>query len=85
MRRVAQENGIRIPMAIETLLGTYLHLCEQISAFDAEIERFTANDPVCKRLMRMPGVGPVIAYVFTAYIDEPSRFGSADQLASYLI
>lgn len=84
VRALAVREGFQLPMPVELLLHTFVHLCEQLERLDAEIERFTASDPVCKRLMRIPGVGPVIAYAFTAYIDEPSRFGSADELASYL-
>lgn len=84
VRSVAQRAGIALPMAFEVLLSTYLHLCEQIAVLDAEIELFAESDPVCQRLMRMPGIGPTIAYAFTAYVDDPLRFGSADQLASYL-
>jgi transposase len=84
VRRVAQEHGIAVPMAIDVLLGTFVHLCEQIERLDEQIERFTESDPVCRRLMQMPGVGPVIAYAFTAQLDDPARFGNADELASYL-
>lgn len=84
VRRAAKAEGIEVPFSIEQLFVTFLHLCEQIAVFDAEIERFTKADPVCQRLMRMPGVGPMIAYAFTACIDDPLRFASADQLASYL-
>lgn len=31
-------------------------------------------DPVCRRLMTMPGVGPVTALVFRATVDVPARF-----------
>jgi len=28
---------------------------------------------VCQRLMQMPGIGPMIAYTFTAYVDDPTQ------------
>lgn len=32
------------------------------------------NDPVCRRLMIMPGVGAVVALTFGVAIDSPARF-----------
>jgi transposase len=33
------------------------------------------DDPVCRRLMTAPGVGPVVALTFRACVDNPGRFG----------
>ena len=35
------------------------------------------EDTVCRRLMTIPGVGPVVALAYTATIDVPARFHSA--------
>ena len=35
------------------------------------------EDTVCRRLMTIPGVGPVVALAYTATIDVPARFRSA--------
>lgn len=32
------------------------------------------HDPVCRRLMTAPGVGPVVALTYRASIDQPQRF-----------
>lgn len=32
------------------------------------------DDPVCRRLVTVPGVGPVIALTFRATVDVPARF-----------
>ncbi len=32
-------------------------------------------DPVCRRLMTAPGVGPVVALTYRACVDNPARFG----------
>lgn len=31
-------------------------------------------DPVCRRLMTAPGVGPVVAFTYRACVDNPARF-----------
>jgi transposase len=33
------------------------------------------DDPVCRRLMTAPGVGPVVALTFRTCVDSPGRFG----------
>ena len=32
------------------------------------------QDPVCRRLMTAPGVGPVVALAYRAAVDQPQRF-----------
>ena len=44
----------------------------------------TANaDLVCRRLMTMPGIGPVTATAFRASVDDITRFATPHQLAAY--
>jgi transposase len=39
---------------------------------------------VAKRLMTVPGVGPITATAYVATIDDPRRFRSSEQVAAYL-
>ena len=39
--------------------------------------RLVRQDPVCRRLMRVRGVGPVVSLAFVATIDDPSRFSNS--------
>jgi len=32
------------------------------------------DDEVCRRLMTVPGVGPVVAFTYRATVDVPARF-----------
>ena len=34
------------------------------------------DEPICRRLMTVPGVGPLTALAFRATIDQPDRFGN---------
>jgi len=36
--------------------------------------RLVREDAVCRRLMTVPGVGPVVAITFTSAVDDPGRF-----------
>ena len=40
-------------------------------------------DPVCRRLMTVPGVGPVTALTFRASVDVPSRFGRSRSVGAH--
>src|SRR5271166_780337 len=33
------------------------------------------DDPVCRRLMTAPGVGPIVALTYRTCVDNPARFG----------
>ncbi len=46
-------------------------------------DRALASD-ICRRLMEIPGIGPICALTFTAAIDEPHRFKKAVTVGSYL-
>jgi transposase len=77
--RLGSDGPSHIAIAIEHLE----HLNEAIKKLDREVEAMSKADPVCKRLRTVPGVGAVTAVRFAAAIDDPSRFDSADQVASY--
>jgi transposase len=84
VRTVSLEHPEGLPLSIDVMLQTFDHLSEQIARIDEQIAAVTKPDAVCQRLMGVPGVGPLVAMAFTTHVDDPGRFGSADQLASYL-
>jgi transposase len=73
-----------LPEHVERLLKVIDSLNEQIAAADQELQVLAENDPVCRRLMSVPGVGPVTSVRFLAAIDDSSRFDSAHAVQSYL-
>jgi transposase len=83
-RRVREKLGSAVPPAIERLLTSIEALSTQIGAADKEVEQEAETDPVCVRLMSVPGVGPVTALRFVATIDQIERFPTAHALQSYL-
>lgn len=58
------------------LYRTYLKL-------DNEIKAVVRTDPVCRRLMTVPGVGAVTALTFKAAVDDPRRFKSSRTVAAH--
>ncbi len=79
---------LALPEALATtiapLVRTLATLRTEIRALDAHLEQVAAIDPVVRRLQTVPGVGPVVAVTFRAFIDDVTRFGSAAQVSAAL-
>lgn len=73
-----------LPEAVDRLLKALDSLNEQIARADQELLELAEGDPICKRLMSVPGVGPVTSMRFVAAIDDVSRFATAHAVESYL-
>jgi transposase len=49
-------------------------LMEEFDALDRMARKLARNDPICRRLMTVPGVGVVVALTYRAGVDVPERF-----------
>jgi transposase len=58
----------------EPLLIARRVLREQIGVLHRLLLALVRDDKVCRRLMTMPGVGPIVALTFRATVDLPARF-----------
>jgi transposase len=56
------------------LLAIRQTLLEQQRKLHALVVKATGADPVCKRFMTVPGVGPIAALAFRTGVDDPKRF-----------
>jgi transposase len=61
-------------MLIEPLLVVRRTLREQIGVLHRRLLTIVRDDDVCRRLMTVPGVGPVVALTYRATVDVPARF-----------
>jgi len=84
VRAHAQMLEQTIPLHIDRELTVLDQLGVQIRAADRELAHFAKEHPICRRLMTVPGVGPVTAVRFLAAIDRCDRFSGAHAVASYL-
>jgi transposase len=75
---------LEVPTALQRMLTMIEQLNDEIADADRQLEQEVKADPVCVRLMTVPGVGPVTAAWFTATLDESERFADAHQVQSYL-
>ena len=73
-----------LPAYVARQLQAMTQLSAQIAAADRELTTLARTDPVTRRLMTVPGVGPITAVRFVAAVDTVARFPSAHALESYL-
>jgi transposase len=59
---------------VEPLLIVRRTLREQIGLLHGRLLAIVRTDDVCRRLMTVPGVGPVVALTYRATVDVPARF-----------
>jgi transposase len=69
---------------LPVLVSTYTALEVQIQALDAEIARRAKADPAARRLMTIPGVGPIAATAITALVPAPEGFRAGRDFAAWL-
>ena len=68
----------------EPLLVIFETLNKEIEKTDTMLIEIAKKDAVVKRLMTVPGVGPITALTYKVTIDEPSRFKQANAVGAYL-
>jgi transposase len=83
-RIVVRKKGPQLAPILNTLHRTSAVMLKEVAVFDKAIARAAAADPVCKRFMTMPGVGPITALTFKATVDDPNRFESSRDVAAHL-
>jgi transposase len=74
--------GMRPPIA--ALLAARTRIADELERLDRLLVRQAGDDPVCRRLASIPGVGAITAACFVSVVDDPERFARADQVAAYL-
>jgi len=71
-------------MAIEPLLEARNMMRKQKALIDRRLGQMARKDDVCKRLMTVSGVGPIVSLLFKATIDDPNRFKDSKAVAAHL-
>ena len=84
MRAVALATKDGLPEYVERLLQVIEALQQQIVAADDELRSLAEEDPICQRLMTVPGVGPVTSMRFVAALDDRNRFPTAHAVEGFL-
>ena len=64
----------RLAAIVEPVLTVRKTLRVQFAVLHKMLLGLVRQDPVCRRLMTAPGVGPVVALTYRATVDQPQRF-----------
>ena len=72
----------RLAATVAPLRRVIEHLSGEITGVDATCHAQAETDPVVQRLQSVPGVGPVVALTFRAYVDDVGRFAHASQVSA---
>ncbi|MBK6729072.1 MAG: IS110 family transposase [Xanthomonadales bacterium] len=73
----------RLRDLIADLWAEWECLGERMAALDAELQSVATTDPLTRRLMTVPGVGPMTATALVCKDLNPERFANARQFAAY--
>ena len=68
---------------IDVMLVARAALWSQYLKLHAMVVRVVAHNEVCRRFMRIPGVGPIAALTVRTAIDDPRRFRRSRDVAAY--
>jgi transposase len=69
---------------IEPLLEILATMLREFARLTKQVLDIVRGEPVCRRLMSAPGVGPLTALAFRATIDQPERFGKSRSVGAHL-
>jgi transposase len=66
-------------MMIEAMLDVRQAIFEGYERLHRVVLQVVQHDPVCRRLMTVPGVGPVAALSFKVGVDDPCALPGREQ------
>ena len=73
-----------LAVLVEPLLVVRRTLREQLGILHRHLLTIARDDEVCRRLMTIPGVGPVVALTYRATVDVPARFRNSRAVGAVL-
>jgi transposase len=84
VKRMACEKGHDLWEMLEPLVQVRRQALRAAEQMRRRMVREASEGSVARRLMTVPGVGPLTANAYVATIDDPKRFRSSSQVAAYL-
>jgi transposase len=73
----------RLRAVVQPLLRARAALWAEFNTLHLLLLRTARKDPVCRRLMTVPGVGPVSSMTFKTGVDDPARFSRSRNVGAH--
>jgi transposase len=83
VRELAAEDAVLAGLA-EPLLAIIATMTHELAQLTRRVLAIVRAEPVCRRLMGVPGVGPLTALAFRATVDRPDRFRHSRDVGAHL-
>lgn len=87
LERVLPDATVPVPDRLREVLAEleaeWRHLETRIEGLSAQLGRIAAQEPLARRLMTVPGIGPIIASALLCKEVAIERFANARQFAAY--
>ncbi len=68
---------------VAPLLTTWRLLRDQITAFDKMIRSVARENPDCRLVMSVPGIGPLTGLAYVSAVEDPRRFSSSRSVGAH--
>ncbi|WP_081904510.1 IS110 family RNA-guided transposase [Palleronia rufa] len=70
-------------LIVKPLLRARRAMIEEFERLDRLCREFARRDPVCRRLMSVPGVGVIVALTYRTGVDAPERFARSRDVGAH--
>jgi Transposase and inactivated derivatives len=83
LKRLRKREKVDLSEEIVPLLALSKATRAYIEVLDERLSKRAKEDPVCRRFLEIPGVGPITALAFFSAIDDPHRFRRNADIGAY--
>lgn len=83
VREVAGGDALVMPLVVP-LLAILATMLREFARLTKQVLDIVRQEKVCRRLMSVPGVGPITALAYRATIDRPDRFRRSRDVGAHL-
>lgn len=84
LKRLRRYEKIDLSSEVEPLLALSAATRVYVEALDKRLAEEAVANPVCRRFLEIPGIGPITALCFYSAIEDPHRFRRSSDVGAYL-
>ena len=74
VKEAARRNKGILGTSLRSLLAVLKTVCGQLEVLDRTAVSRAKENPMCRHLMSVPGIGAVTALAYTSTVEDPGRF-----------